>query len=96
MRITAKDLERLVDQLNEITGNPTATYTKDASGEFHANIGNYHIDGAYGGVKLVQLSNESGGIIEISKNGFGTKRQLYDFLNAYISGFSIQQKKLIS
>jgi len=85
-RITNKQLDYLVNRINELTGSPLATYTKDSKGQYKANPGNYHINGAYGGIKLVQMSNKEGGICNISTNGFGTKRQLYDFCHAFLLG----------
>lgn len=67
-RITTKDLESLISRLN---GNKPITWDT---------IGAYRLDQAYGGVKLVQVTSEGGGIREISCDGYGTKRQLYTFL----------------
>ena len=86
-RITNAHLQGRVDYLNRITGNEKETYTKDESG-FHANIGNYYISGAYGGVKLEQICSDGGGCSDISRQGFGTKRELYNWMNAYIDGIA--------
>lgn len=96
-RITQKDLEYLVKRINEVTDSPTEPYTRnekedDREGRinvgFTANIGNYHLDYAYGGVKLVRMVNDGGGIEEISRDGFGTKRQLYSWLQAFLAGLN--------
>ncbi|MHC4271996.1 MAG: hypothetical protein ACYST2_06760 [Planctomycetota bacterium] len=88
-RITQKDLEYLVDRINEATDSPKACYTKVAeTGPMKANIGNYHLDYAYGGVKLVRMVNERGGITDISRCGFGTKRELYNWMQAFLSGLA--------
>lgn len=85
--ITQKDLEYLVDRINMLTISPIATCTKDAITEqFHWNPGNYHLDYAYGGVKLVQTCNEHGGISTISTGGYGTKRELYNWMQAFLAG----------
>lgn len=96
-RITNNQLELRVQYLNEITNSPAEymsevpalEYCESGDKKRVINIGHYHIDGAYGGVKLVRTCNTSGGIDEISRNGFGTKRELYNFLNAYISGIEL-------
>ena len=90
-RIRQKDLEYLVDRINEATGSPMSPYTKSENPPYKANIGNYHLDYAYGGVKLVRMVNEHGGIQNISRNGFGTKRELYNWMQAFLAGMSIKQ-----
>ena len=83
-RITQKTLQAVVDRINRTAGTPFTPYRK--SGEkFVAEIGNYHLDYAYGGVKLVQMSNESGGIRTIT-TGFVPKRELYNQLHAFLNG----------
>ncbi|MFA5154228.1 MAG: hypothetical protein WC554_16885 [Clostridia bacterium] len=84
-RITNKDLERMIKELNHLTNNPIEPYTKTDAG-YTANLGHYHIDAAYGGVKLAQITSDGGGERDISHDGYGTKRQLYAFLQAYIEG----------
>ncbi len=87
-RITRKQLDCLVSRINKITGSPEAGYTKTADGKFQANIGHYYISGAYGGVKLERICSEGGGCSDISTDGFGTKRQLYTWMRAFIAGLS--------
>ena len=57
-RITEKHLEKLIDRINIVTKNPTTPWTKFKNGNIKSNIGNYHLDGAYGGVALHQMINE--------------------------------------
>ena len=93
-RITNKDLERLLVAINTMTGNAKEPYSKQTVAsplgvpqeKYVANAGNYHIDAAYGGVKLVQMC-EGGGVRTISPGGYGTKRELYNYMQAYISGY---------
>ena len=87
-RITIKDLERIVLRLNNITDSPIEPYTKQPGGKLKANIGNYHLDGAYGGWKLVQMSTDGGGIIDVLSCGFVSKRELYQLIYSYILGIS--------
>lgn len=68
-RITEKDLEKHLDRLNE--GKPEKP---------RFTPGRYDLDYAYGGVKLVQYVNERGGQRDISTGGFGTKRELFTFM----------------
>ena len=86
-RITQKQLEYLVERINEATNSPKASYAKTEEG-YKANIGNYHLSYAYGGVKLERMCNEGGGVNTVSTGGFGTKRELYDWMKAYLDGMS--------
>lgn len=91
-RITQKDLEFQVEQINNATDSPLEPYNKTASmanKKFTANIGNYHLDYAYGGVKLSQMVNASGGITNISTGGFGTKRELFNWMTAFLAGLAV-------
>ena len=86
-RITNKDLENLVMRINKITNSPETPYTKSDTG-FKANIGNYHIDGAYGGVSLHRMHSEGGGVNEVFGCGHITKKDLYNRMRAFINGLS--------
>ncbi len=88
-RITIKNLEYQVERINQLTGSPLTAYTK-IDGKLTANIGHYHLDQAYGGIKLIRMYNEGGGIEEITRNGFGTKKELYYQLDAIITGLQMK------
>jgi hypothetical protein len=85
-RITDKDLQAVVDRINRIMKTPMQPYAKDASGKMRAQIGNYHLSHAYGGVCLHQMSNASGGVRSILHSGYVPKRELYNAMHAYIAG----------
>lgn len=91
-RITDKDLQSLCDTINELTGSPKQAYSKGADGKHRANIGNFHISGAYGGVNVHRMSNEGGGINTPLGGGYHTKRELYEKLNAYIGGLQMAKE----
>lgn len=84
MRITDKQLSAIVTRLNHITASPTESYTKTDSG-LVANVGNYHLDYSYGGVRLVQMVNEFGGITGCGPRG--TKREIYDQIRSFMNGY---------
>ena len=84
-RITERHLQAIVNRLNEITSSPMEPYTRDADERFVANVGNFHLDYAYGKVKLVRMGNESGGITSLT--GFGTKRETYNAIHAFMDGY---------
>lgn len=80
MRVTKKDLESLVNELNKAKGFDPADVKYNT-------VGAYQLDWAYGGVKLVKITNSGGGQTNISTGGYGTKKELYLFLR----GMSTQQ-----
>lgn len=82
--ITKKDLENVVDRINRATNSPMTPYTQ-TDGKYTANIGNYHLDWAYGGVCLVRTDSEGGGIQSILP-GFVSKRELYEKMHAFLRG----------
>lgn len=83
-RITDKQLDSLAQWLNKITGAPEEPYTRGEDGKLRANVGNYHISHAYGGVCLHKMVNESGGVSCPISQGHGTKRELYNQMQAYL------------
>jgi hypothetical protein len=89
-RITVKDLEFLCERLNEETNSPKDSYTVGQDKRLKANVGNYHLSRAYGGVKLVRMSNEGGGVSEPISMGYETKKDAYNLILAFLHG--IQSK----
>lgn len=81
-----RELEILIKQINEKTGSPQEHYIRDDSGRLRAQVGHYYISGAYGGVELERVVNEGGGCKSISRDGFGTKKQLGTFLLGMLAG----------
>ena len=86
-RITEKDLKSLVSTINDLTGSPVEPYTQDPeTKQVRANIGNYHISSAYGGVNLERMSNTGGGVQTVFCCGHTTKRDLYNRMQSFIYG----------
>lgn len=85
-RITRSNLEAIANRLNIMTGNRIEPYTKSEAGQFIANIGNYHLSGAYGGVALHRMITDGGGVSDVFGCGHVTKRDLYNRLHAYLNG----------
>ena len=86
MRITVKHLELKIDHLNKITGNAATPWTKNGDGKFKANIGNYHLSGAYGGVCLHQMHSDGGGVSDVFNCGHVPKADLYSRISAFMIG----------
>ena len=85
-RITDKQLDSLCDYLNMITNSPATYGTRNEDGQFKANIGNYHISHAYGGVCLHRVSNDGGGVNTPIISYHAPKRELYNCMHAFIKG----------
>lgn len=89
-RITRKDLECLTTIINETLKTPLAAYTETTKG-YKGNIGHYRLDYAYGGVRLVQIVTEGGGI-KIINTGFTSKRELYNWMTAFLDGIYTERR----
>ena len=87
-RITDKHLQALADRINRVLGTPLQPWTR-VDGRNVANIGNFHVYHAYGGVNLHQMANESGGVTTPISMGTRTKRELYEQMHAYLSGLEV-------
>lgn len=85
-RITQKDLQNLVDRINEATGNKLEPYD-NSKPRCNPNPNVYYLDWAYGGVCLVQMVDKGTGVRSILP-GFGTKRELYNKMQAFLSGLA--------
>ena len=84
-RITEKQLEAVCDLINRETNSPIAPYARIDS-KLVAQIGNYHISHAYGGVCLHRMSNEHGGVSDVFTCGHSPKRELFERMHAYLAG----------
>ena len=87
-RITIANLQAVVDRINRVTGSP-ATHLRREGDRNRANIGNYHLSHAYGGVCLHRMCNESGGVTTPLGSGHVPKRELYEQLHAFLRGLEI-------
>jgi len=85
MRITLKFLEAQITRLNNLTNSPETPWRK-ADGKLRANIGNYHLDQAYGGCKLVRMHNEGGAIEDVLHTGYVGKREVSNAIDGFIRG----------
>jgi hypothetical protein len=86
-RITEKDLTRLVERINKKVGTPLTPWTT-IDGRIVPNAGNYHLAGAYGGWKLVQMENSGSGEHCITESGYVPRRQLLNEMQMYLAGLT--------
>jgi len=84
-RVSKQDLENAIDRLNRAAGTPATPYTRNKQGKLVANDGNYHLYGAYGGYKFIQMLN-GGGCNNPASMGFETKKQCLAMIHAYTVG----------
>lgn len=77
MRITEKDLKAVLARINRSVGLGEAPA--------YSTVGAYTLDWAYGGVRLDRYVNDKGGV-ECITNGYSTKRELYNMMQAYSLG----------
>jgi hypothetical protein len=87
-RVTEAQLEAIVKRINVATGSPLEPYVNRV-----AQIGCYHLSGAYGGVSLHRMTCTSGGIKDVFNCGHITKRELADRMYAFLDGFDAAQTK---
>lgn len=92
-RLTRKQLEQSVQTLNEITNSPLEAYSK-VGDKWVANIGNFHISGAYGGFSLHQMVNDGGGVRDVFYCGHVPARELFDRIHAYRRGIQFALENL--
>lgn len=80
-RITANNLQQIVDRINKLAGTPLQPY---ANGKPQALC--YHLEGAYGGWQLSQMAKSGTGTRNVLRCGFETKRELARLMNAFADG----------
>ena len=87
MRESKKTLEALVDRINEVLGMPEKPYSdKRVDGYLIANIGNYHINSAYGGYSIYRMSNEHGGVNDGAMRGRYSLGEMVRLCRAFLDG----------
>jgi len=91
-RIGKGNLQAVVDRINRMTGSPMEPWAKNGDGKYHANIGNYHLSGAYGGYALHRMHSDGGGIVDVLRTGHVSKRELYYQMHAFIAGLETASK----
>jgi hypothetical protein len=84
-RITIKHLDAKADTINRMTNSPVES-SRTVDGNYVANVGNYHISGAYGGYCLHRMVNEGGGVSDVFSCGHVSARELAGLMSAYMAG----------
>ena len=84
-KITRSFLEAKARTINSMTNSPLESSSM-VDGKYRANVGNYHIGGAYGGYCLQRMATEGGGCSDVFDCGHITARQLAALMSAYTAG----------
>jgi hypothetical protein len=84
-RITRSFLEAKAATINRMTNSPVES-SRMVNGKYRANVGNYHISGAYGGYCLHRMVNEGGGVSDVFDCGHKSARDLAALMSAYTAG----------
>jgi hypothetical protein len=77
-RITQAMLEAQVRQLNTRLDRPTESWVESGGG-WHAQVGNIHLSYAYGGVQVVEMTTDGGGVHALT-DYHGPKRTAWEVL----------------
>lgn len=90
-RITRHQLEQLTSYINRsVNGvNHESLWWRQDDGTLAAFVGDFYIDGAYGGVALYRVVTVSGGVSDVFGAGHIPKRDLYNRLQAFIRGMEM-------
>ena len=83
--VTKKDLKSQVDRLNREMNLPLVPYIREGE-KFTAQIGNFHLSGAYGGYSLHKMATPTGGVSDVFGCGHIPKRDLSARISAMIAG----------
>jgi hypothetical protein len=83
-RITRAFLDAKTATLNSMTKSPAEPY-RTVDGKAVANVGNYHISGAYNGYCLHRMT-EGGGASDVLDCGHISTRELAGLMSAYMAG----------
>jgi hypothetical protein len=91
-RINRKQLESKASIINTLTKSPQASYAK-IDDKYLPNVGNYHIDGAYGGFALYRIMCENGSVENVFNTGHTSARELFNLMQAFIIGIQTAQNQ---
>lgn len=76
--ITEARLREMVMTINDQAKAPPVPYVNGV-----AQIGNYHLSYAYGGVALHRMTNAGGAVTDVFNRGHMPKRELHDLMCSF-------------
>lgn len=89
-RITRAMLDPVVARINRITGSPAEPYREEGD-KYVPNVGNFHLHSGYDGYQLMRHV-EGGGEDNVLRTGYRKPSDLYDLLQAFITGLEFKEK----
>ena len=90
MRITIKQIDAVIEWLNNELERPQEPYGKDENGKLKAQIGNFHMYSAYGKYGLHETQNEQGGVKTVVE--LGTKKELFNAIHRLLDGVRLERE----
>jgi hypothetical protein len=98
-RISNRDLEAVCERINRVFGyqdTPLWSHrpNDDGTRQVVATVGQFYIDGAYGGVSLDRMVNEGGGVTDVFRCGHVSKRELYGRMHAFLDGIDLAMREI--
>jgi len=85
MRTNIATLQSLIERINIATNSPATPYSRNGE-KLTANIGNFHLSQAYGGVCVHRMANDAGGITTPIWHGHITKKEAEAKMRAFLAG----------
>lgn len=89
MRITLKQIEAVIEWLNQELKRPLKPY-ENIDGKLTAQIGNFHLYQAYGAFGLHEMRTEGGGVKTIIH--LGTKKELFNSIHRLLDGIRLERE----
>ena len=94
-QIKKENLERQIAHINKILNRPETPWRRDEQGKLHANVGNFHLDSAYGGYRVEEMRGEKGGVRNVLGIGYVSKRELWSMLDAFMLGIEYGKNQVL-
>lgn len=92
--IKVAQLEAVVKRINKLTQSPETSWRREGEKTI-ANVGNFHLEFAYGKQRLARMTGENGGMTDILGIGYMSKRELLNALFAFISGLEFNKNQTV-
>lgn len=94
-RVTESELEAVCGRINKALNRPLQPWIWDETPvrKIKAQIGNFHLSGAYGGYALHEMQTEGGGVRDVFGVGHVSKRELAGRMRGMLEGISAAREK---
>jgi hypothetical protein len=97
-KITRAFVERQLENLNRLTGKPSQPYFKNEQGVIIPQAGCYHLDNAFGGYKLCQMSSIIGstGTSDVGNMGYRSLAVVSNHIRMFSEGYMAAKEATLS